>query len=102
MLSTNPCGSKEQTDVSKIPALESMQIKVSIVDDDKDLRASLATLIRDAASLKLVGEYANAEIALQEIPKHPPNVVLMDINMPGMAGIECVRQLKTIVPTVQF
>ncbi|MDD5139548.1 MAG: response regulator transcription factor [Verrucomicrobiales bacterium] len=78
-----------------------MQIKVAIVDDDKDMRASLAALIREAPSLKLAGSYANAETALDEIPQQPPDVVLMDINMPGMAGIECVRQLKMIVPAVQ-
>jgi DNA-binding NarL/FixJ family response regulator len=79
-----------------------MPIKVAIVDDDKDMRSSLATLVRGADSLQLAGNYANAEVALKEIPKHPPDVVLMDINMPGMAGIECVRQLKALVPKVQF
>jgi DNA-binding NarL/FixJ family response regulator len=78
-----------------------MSIKVAIVDDDKEMRSSLATLVRGAEALLLVGNYANAEIALQEIPRHPPDVVLMDINMPGMAGIECVRRLKQIMPTVQ-
>jgi DNA-binding NarL/FixJ family response regulator len=82
-------------------AIEAMQIKVAIVDDDKDMRTSLATLIRRTSSLQLAGNYANAEVALQEIPRNPPDVVLMDINMPGMAGIECVRQLKAIVPAVQ-
>jgi len=79
-----------------------MPIKVAIVDDDKDMRSSLATLVRGADSLQLAGNYANAEAALKEIPRHPPDVVLMDINMPGMAGIECVRQLKALVPKVQF
>jgi len=79
-----------------------MTIKVAIVDDDKDMRSSIATLVRGADSLQLVGNYANAEIALKEIPKHPPDVVLMDINMPGMRGIECVRQLKAIMPKVQI
>ena len=78
-----------------------MQIKVAIVDDDKDMRTSLATLIRRTSSLQLAGNHANAELALQEIPREPPDVVLMDINMPGMTGIECVRQLKALVPAVQ-
>lgn len=101
MFVTNPDGLKEQVALNKMPSIDAMQIKVSIVDDDKDMRASLATLIRGAASLKLVGNYANAELALEEIPKRPPNVVLMDINMPGMTGIDCVRQLKMVVPEVQ-
>ncbi|MEY2466311.1 MAG: hypothetical protein QOD03_832 [Verrucomicrobiota bacterium] len=78
-----------------------MQIKVAIVDDDKDMRTSLASLIRKTPSLQLSGNYANAEIALEEISRQTPNVVLMDINMPGMSGIECVRQLKVIIPAVQ-
>jgi len=79
-----------------------MAIKVAIVDDDEGIRASIAALIRKAPSLKLAGEYPDAESALKEIPKSPPDVVLMDINLPGTKGVECVRQLKTAVPKVQF
>ncbi|HZQ48566.1 MAG TPA: response regulator transcription factor [Verrucomicrobiae bacterium] len=79
-----------------------MQIKVAIVEDDEGIRASLAALIRRAPTLNLAGDYANAEAALKEIPRRPPNVVLMDINLPGMNGVECVRQLKTSLPAVQF
>jgi len=78
-----------------------MQIKVAIVDDDEGIRSSLAALIRRAPDFKLTGEYPNAETALKEIPRHPPNVVLMDINMPGMNGVQCVEQLKVLMPTVQ-
>jgi DNA-binding NarL/FixJ family response regulator len=81
--------------------LSVMQIKVAIVDDDKDMRTSLASLIRKTPSFQLSGNYANAEIALEEISRQTPDVVLMDINMPGMSGIECVRQLKVIIPAVQ-
>jgi DNA-binding NarL/FixJ family response regulator len=77
-------------------------IKVSIVDDDEGIRTSLASLIRRAPALKLVGDYANAEIAMREIPQNPPDVVLMDINLPGMNGVECVRQLRVRLPEVQF
>jgi len=79
-----------------------MQIKVVIVDDDEEIRASLAMLIRRAPNLKLIGDYANAETALKEIPRHVPDVVIMDINLPGMKGVECVRQLKSARPEVQF
>ena len=79
-----------------------MQIKVAIVDDDEGIRNSLATLIRRAAALKLTGDYADAETALKEIPRNPPDVVLMDINLPGIKGPECVRQLKAQLPAVQF
>ena len=83
-------------------ATEKTQIKVAIVDDDEGIRASLATLIRRAPTLRLAGDYADAETALKEIPNRPPDVVLMDINMPGMKGVECVRQLKNLLPNVQF
>jgi DNA-binding NarL/FixJ family response regulator len=79
-----------------------MSIKVAIVDDDEGIRASLAALIRQSSSLKLAGEYPDAERALKEIPRNPPDVVLMDINLPGIKGVDCVRQLKAAVPQVQF
>src|SRR5438477_1070778 len=79
-----------------------MSIKVAIVDDDEGIRSSLGALIRRASALRLSGDYADAETALKEIPRHPAQVVLMDINLPGMNGVECVRQLKAALPTVQF
>jgi DNA-binding NarL/FixJ family response regulator len=79
-----------------------MQIKVAIVDDDEGIRSSLSVLIKRAKEFKLTGEYANGETALKEIPGNLPDVVLMDINLPGMKGYDCVRQIKSAHPTVQF
>ena len=79
-----------------------MQIKVAIVDDDEGIRSSLSALLKRASGYKLVGEYANAETALKEIPAAQPDVVLMDINLPGMKGYDCVRQLKEAQPAIQF
>jgi DNA-binding NarL/FixJ family response regulator len=79
-----------------------MPIKVAIVDDDEGIRSSLAALIRKAPALSLAGDYPDAETAIKEIPKNIPDVVLMDINLPGTKGVECVRQLKTALPKVQF
>src|SRR5436190_5409602 len=79
-----------------------MPIKVAIVDDDEGIRSSLGALIRRAPALKLSGDYPDAETALKEIPRRPPDVVLMDINLPGINGVECVRQLKAELPEVQF
>jgi DNA-binding NarL/FixJ family response regulator len=84
-----------------IAVAEDMLIKVAIVDDDEGIRSSLATMIGRAPALRLSGDYADAESALKEIPQHPPDVVLMDINLPGMKGVECVRQLKAAVPSLQ-
>ena len=79
-----------------------MPIKVAIVDDDEGIRGSLAALIRKASALRLAGDFPDAETALKEIPRNPPDVVLMDINLPGIKGVECVRQLKTALPQTQF
>ncbi len=83
------------------PRDKQMDIKISIVDDNEGIRSSLAALIRRAPMLKLLGEYADAETALREIPIKVPDVVLMDINLPGMNGVECVRQLKALLPKLQ-
>ena len=81
---------------------ETMQIKVAIVDDDEGIRTSLAALIRRSSAFRLAGGSPEGEPALKEIPRRPPDVVLMDINLPGMKGFECVRQLKAVLPNVQF
>src|SRR5437899_780920 len=79
-----------------------MPIKVAIVEDDEGIRSSLGALIRRAPALRLAGDYPDAESAIKEIPRRPPDVVLMDINLPGLNGVECVRQLKSSLPAVQF
>ena len=79
-----------------------MPIKVAIVDDDDGIRAGLAALIRRGPAFRLVGDYPDAEVAIKEIPQRKPDVVLMDINLPGINGVECVRQLKGALPQVQF
>jgi DNA-binding NarL/FixJ family response regulator len=81
---------------------QSVQTKVAIVEDDLRIREELAKLIDRAENFSCVGMYGDAETALSEIPAHKPDVVLMDINLPGMSGIECVRRLKTAFPTVQI
>ncbi|MCU0772098.1 MAG: response regulator transcription factor [Verrucomicrobia bacterium] len=78
-----------------------MPIKVSIVDDNDGIRSSLSALIRRSPALELIGEYADGETAVKEIPLKVPDVVLMDINLPGMDGVECVRQLKSALPKLQ-
>ena len=75
-----------------------MLITVSIVEDNEQLRGTLARVISRADGFACLGQYANAEDALKGIPTERPNVVLMDINLPGMNGVECVRQLKPLVP----
>lgn len=79
-----------------------MQIKVAIVEDSDDLRSEFARLVDRAEGLTCVSEYADAETALQSIPEDNPEVVLMDINLPGMTGIECARRLKAVAPAIQI
>ncbi len=79
-----------------------MSIAVSIVEDDPQVRSSLAKLIDGAPGFRCVSRHGSAEDALAEIPKIRPEVVLMDINLPGLSGVECVRRLKPQVPGVQF
>src|SRR6202451_456082 len=77
-----------------------MPINVSIVEDNEDLRATLVRLINKAEGFQCVSQYGTAEAALEGLPKDRPQVVLMDINLPGMNGVECVRRLKQISPGI--
>jgi len=79
-----------------------MQILVSIVEDHAPLRQILAEWISKAPDMKLGRTYPDAETALAHLPQNPAEVVLMDINLPGQSGIDCVRQLKALLPATQF
>ncbi len=79
-----------------------ISIRVAIVEDDVEIRASLTERIRDTPSLELLCSCADAEAALEQLPACQPDVVLMDINLPGMNGVECVRALKPRMPDTQF
>ncbi|MEY4385161.1 MAG: hypothetical protein RLY20_444 [Verrucomicrobiota bacterium] len=78
------------------------RIRVSLVDDDAGTREKLKALINASSTLACLCTYPNSEEALRGIPIDPPDVVLMDISLPGMAGIECVAQLKPKVPKLQI
>jgi DNA-binding NarL/FixJ family response regulator len=75
-----------------------MAITVSLVEDDRGTRDSLTALLGGAASLRCVSTYATGEKALAGIPIERPDVALVDINLPGMSGIECVAKLKAKMP----
>ena len=79
-----------------------MPISVSIVEDSEKLRGTLARVLNRAEGFRCVSQYGSAEEALKDLPNARPNVVLMDINLPGINGVECVRQLRKIVPEVQI
>ena len=75
-----------------------MSVTVAIVEDNADLRGTLARVINRAPGYQCVGQYGDAESALVGLPNDKPRVVLMDINLPGMNGVECVRKLKQVLP----
>jgi DNA-binding NarL/FixJ family response regulator len=79
-----------------------MPIKVAIVEDDKGLRENLTRLINGSNGFHCAGAYVNAEAALAQIPREWPDVVLMDINLPRMSGIECTARLKSLRPPLQI
>jgi DNA-binding NarL/FixJ family response regulator len=77
-----------------------MTIKVLIVEDDVPVSENLAELIGGAPGFECVGVFHSGETLLAGLPARAPDVVLMDINLPGMSGVECVRQLKQCAPGI--
>ncbi len=78
-----------------------MRIRVSIVEDNRGTRESLTELLTRAPTLRFLGAHATGEDALRLVPAETPDVVLMDINLPKMNGIECVAKLKQQLPKLQ-
>ena len=79
-----------------------MNISVSIIEDDAQTRHILADWIGHTEGFSVVSEHGSAESAMEGLPQKNPQVVLSDINLPGMNGIECVRRLKAFLPEAQF
>src|SRR5450759_2517656 len=77
-------------------------IRVCVVEDDNVVREQLVHQLSSAHGFTCISSHRSAEAALEEIPRHHPDVVLMDINLPKMSGIDCVRQLKGQLPATQF
>jgi DNA-binding NarL/FixJ family response regulator len=74
-------------------------IKVALVDDNVDLREGLQIVLKEHSDeFECIGAFGDAETALKKIPELKPDVVLMDINLPGISGIECLKQLKPKLP----
>jgi DNA-binding NarL/FixJ family response regulator len=79
-----------------------VNISVSIVEDDPEVRSSLARLIDSSPGYRCASQHASGEEALAQLPKVLPDVVLMDINLTGLNGVECVRRLKPLTPAMQI
>lgn len=76
-------------------------VKVVVVEDESWLRDNLIQEINGAPGLRCVNSYGTAEEALQGIPADRPDVVLMDVNLPGMDGVECIRRLRGLLPELR-
>lgn len=79
----------------------SQPIRIAIVEDDAGLRDTLQQIFGSAPDFRVVTACADGETALRQILAKAPNVVLMDINLPGMSGIDCLREIKQALPKVR-
>jgi len=79
-----------------------MPISIAIVEDDSAVRASLGGILQRAPDCRCLGDFGSAEEALQELSSLRPDVILMDINLPGLSGVECVRQLSQLLPATRI
>jgi DNA-binding NarL/FixJ family response regulator len=77
-------------------------IEIAIIEDDEDVRESLKSLIESTEGFECTGDFPDAETGLEFLKADPADIVLMDIHLPGMDGIECVRRLKGVHPGMQF
>ena len=78
-----------------------VEIKVAIVEDSAGIREQWSRLVEESPGFRLVCACADAEAALRELPLRRPDVVLMDINLPGMSGIECTGRLRLAMPSIR-
>lgn len=81
--------------------MKTKTITVAIVEDDKGIRGSLELLLKSSLEFTCVAACASAEEALVALPKAEPEVILMDINLPDISGIECTARIKELLPAVQ-
>jgi DNA-binding NarL/FixJ family response regulator len=79
-----------------------MPISIAIVEDDRGVRASLSGIIQRTTDCSCVGDFGSAEEGLRKLPSLRPDVILMDINLPEMSGVECVRQLSQLLPATRI
>jgi DNA-binding NarL/FixJ family response regulator len=77
-------------------------LRIAIVEDDKTVRDGLQMLLNGSPGFTCVAAYCNGEDAVSGLPDLNPDVVLMDINLPGMSGIECILALKEMDLSMQF
>jgi DNA-binding NarL/FixJ family response regulator len=77
-------------------------IKICLVEDLKEVREGMASLLTLDERFELLSTFSNAEKAADELPAWQPDIVIMDINLPGMNGIDCIKKVKALCPKSQF
>jgi len=82
--------------------MKKLSIGVSIIEDDPGVRTLLEQWIRGARGFRCVSQHATVATALMQLPAEKPNLVLVDINLPDLSGIQCVTRLKPLIPETQF
>ncbi|MEP6711710.1 MAG: response regulator transcription factor [Ferruginibacter sp.] len=78
------------------------QIKICIVEDLKEVRDGMSSLLTLDERFEVLATFPDAEKAADELPAWQPDIVIMDINLPGMNGIECIKKVKALCPHSQF
>jgi DNA-binding NarL/FixJ family response regulator len=79
-----------------------VKFRIAIIEDDARLRSSLKEMLDSTPGFGVIGSYGDAEAAIDNLQALRPDVVLMDINLPGASGIDCVRQLSPAMPETRF
>ncbi len=77
-------------------------IEIAIIEDSDDYRQALETVLEVTPGFRCIAAYPNGELALAGIPKNLPDIVLVDLQLPGLSGIEVMSQLKKVFPKIQF
>jgi len=79
-----------------------MTVKVGVVEDDREVREAWRQMVEEAPGYECVGAYGSGEEALAALPARRPDVVLMDLNLPNMTGVECTALLRSELPSLQI
>ena len=79
-----------------------MKIRVSLIEDDARLRVSWEAILKSLPELTCAGVHPSAEDAIEHLPAAAPHVALVDIELPGLSGVDCVRRLKLLCPNTVF
>lgn len=91
-----------ENSINETPPGAQISIKVAVIEDDDAVRAILLEWIQQAPGFSCIESFGDAETAMAALPQSEPAVVLVDINLPGVNGIECVLRLKHRLPRTQF